>query len=479
MRAQTRMKALMALMLAALSIGCSSSPRSLVNLAHLDHLCEEVTVAGQPCTIVHIYSDAPQYGWTDAAGEGIACVDDVARAAVVYMRAGDARHLARIRSLLRFVLLLQNEDGTFCNFVHQDLTINREGPTSYASFGFWAARGYWALGEGYAFFKEKDPVFAAELRTAFLRCLPQLEAFAPAYGKFETIGGRAWPLWLINRYAADATSEFLLGAAAFLAVEPDPALQRHAARLAEGICAMQAGREPHPASASGLVLPPGIQPAPQRPEEAGMEGAFYSWPGVWHGWGNGQLQALAPISSLLDDPELLSRAEYSGRAFLGKMLAGGWLHEYDFAAGRAAVFSQIAYDVRTAALGLLALHRATGNPEYAVMAGLAASWLTGNNVAGEPLYDPATGRGCDGIDRKGVNRNAGAESTIEALYTLIEIEKAPDAAAWLPARSAEKWNDAIWPPGQDLHRTFRAAQDAVILTWHAENGEVSLRRLEP
>ena len=444
----------LALVLAALGSSCSSSPRSLVNFAHLDRLCQEVTVAGQPCTIVHIYSDAPDYGWTDAAGEGIACVDDVARAAVVYMRAGDARHLERIRSLLRFVLTLQNKDGTFCNFVHQDLTINREGPTSYASFGFWAARGYWALGEGCAFFRERDPAFAAELRSAFHRCLPQLEALALAYGSFESIGGKAWPNWLLNHHAADATSEFLLGAAAFLAVEPDTALQRHAARLAEGLCAMQAGQEP-------------------------LAGAFYSWPGVWHGWGNAQIQALPPLSSQLDEPELLRQAEYGGRAFLGRMLAGGWLHEYDFSTGRAAVFSQIAYDVRTTALSLLALHHATGNPEYARLAGIASSWLTGNNIAGEPLYDAATGRGYDGIDRKGVNRNAGAESTIEALYTLIEIEKVPAAAAWLQAKSSEKWNETAWVPGQELRRTFRTAQGALRLIWHAESGDYTLQRLNP
>lgn len=471
------------LLLAALGSSCSSQPRSLVNLAHLDRLCEEVTIAGQPCTIVHIYSDAPGYGWTDAAGEGIACVDDIARAAVVYMRAGDAGHFARIRSLLRFVLLLQNSDGTFYNFVHRDLTINREGATSFASFGFWAARGYWALGEGYAFFRERDPAFAAVLRSAFWRCLPQLDALASAYGSYETIGGRAWPNWLLNRHAADATSEFLLGAAAVLAVEPDPALQRHAARLAEGLCAMQAGEdsvilrqagtEPR-ASASGQTP---RTPTDQLAGETALAGAFYSWPGIWHGWGNAQLQALAPLSALLAEPELLTRAEFSGRVFLSRMLAGGWLHEYDFNSGKAAVYSQIAYDVRTAALGLLALHRVTSQYEYAVLAGIAASWLTGNNLAGAPLYDAATGRGYDGIDREGVNRNAGAESTIEALFTLIEIEKVPAAAAWLQARSTENWNEAAWPNEPELRRTFRTAQGALLLT--AGSDGFTLQRLNP
>lgn len=438
--------------LAALAGGCSSAPRRLVNFAHLDRLCEEVTIAGRPCTIVHIYSDAPGYGWTDAAGEGIACVDDVARAAVAYMRAGGAHHFERIRGLLRFVLALQNADGTFYNFVHRDGTINREGPTSFRSFGFWAARGYWALGEGYAFFRGRDPVFAAELRTAFRRCLPQLDSLALAYGRYESIGGQAWPGWLLNRHAADATSEFLLGAAAVLAVEPDSVLQHHAARLAEGLCAMQT-------------------------EKSTMTGAFYSWPGIWHGWGNAQIQALAPLAGLLGEPRMLQRAEFSGRAFLGRMLAGGWLHEYDFTTGQAAVYSQIAYDVRTTALGLLALHQATGNPEYARLAGIAASWLTGNNIAGTPLYDPASGRGYDGIDRKGVNYNAGAESTIEALLTLTEVEKIPAAAAWLQARSIEKWNDTAWLADPELHRTFQSGRELLRLT--AGSGDFTLERLNP
>ena len=40
------------------------------------------------------------------------------------------------------------------------------------------------------------------------------------------------------------------------------------------------------------------------------------------------------------------------------------------------------------------------------------------------MYDPQTGRGYDGInDTASINRNAGAESTIEALLTLQAIEK--------------------------------------------------------
>ncbi len=86
-------------------------------------------------------------------------------------------------------------------------------------------------------------------------------------------------------------------------------------------------------------------------------------------------------------------------------------------------------------MGLADLYGATREPKYAVMAGLAASWLTGNNAPAVPMYSAATGRGFDGINSPTqVNRNSGAESTIEALMTLQAINQYPDARAWLGAR---------------------------------------------
>ena len=424
--------------IALLFISCQTSTFQSVNLAHLEKLCENATIEGRPCTLVHIYSDAPDYGWTDAADEGIACVDDAARAAIVYIQAcerdHDPRHIPRIRGLLNFVLALQASDGAFYNFVHQDRTINRIGPTSKKSFTFWAARGYWALATGYAFFKNRDAAFAAQLRSAFLQSLPQLKIIMQNYGKYETIRNRAYPTWLLNRYAADATSEFLLGAAAFLTVEPESALLPYAQKLAEGVSLMQVT------------------------DDAAMQDAFYSWPDCWHAWGNSQIQALARFSAICANPVWLQQAANSGRRFLAKMLCANWLREYDFVAKRFVVYPLIAYDVRTTALSFLELYRRTGEETYAVLAGLSASALTGNNFDNKPLYDSATGRGYDGLDRKGINHNAGAESTIETLYTLMEIAQVPAAAAWLNARSLQPWSEAEWPAATDLQRVYESGQ---------------------
>src|SRR5439155_24394568 len=61
-------------------------------------------------------------------------------------------------------------------------------------------------------------------------------------------------------------------------------------------------------------------------------------------------------------------------------------------------------------------------------------WFYGNNSAGFPMYDPATGRGYDGLlgpSEFRVNRNSGAESTIEALMALQAINANPLAERYL------------------------------------------------
>ena len=61
-----------------------------------------------------------------------------------------------------------------------------------------------------------------------------------------------------------------------------------------------------------------------------------------------------------------------------------------------------------------------------------ASWMFGRNVTGKSIYSVQTGvcfDGIDGVDR--INLNSGAESTIEALLTLLSIEKNKIAISFL------------------------------------------------
>jgi hypothetical protein len=48
----------------------------------------------------------------------------------------------------------------------------------------------------------------------------------------------------------------------------------------------------------------------------------------------------------------------------------------------------------------------------------AADWFLGDNDANQPMWDPDTGGGYDGLHADGVNRNQGAESTLAVISTL-------------------------------------------------------------
>ena len=397
-------------------LGCAAAPEPPsphFNLAHLDYLGEDVLHEGDTLRIIHIYANAPNYAWTDDSDEGVACVDDAARAAVLYLRhyelTGDDASRTKAEALLRFVLYMQREDGLFYNFVwNSQLDINTEHANSRADeFGWWAARGVWALGMGARVLETANPSLATAAAEGVQRTLPHLHQLQERYGETMQRHGHTVPLWLVYETAADATSELLLGLVAYQKAHPDPDVAVLIDRFAEGIAMMQYG--------SMLAFP---------------YGGHASWVDGWHGWGNSQTMALAEAGHL-------ASAEREAEQFYPRLLVEGWLHSIPFDTSATAIreFEQIAYAVRAMSVGLIRLTDATGDVRYAQMAGLAAGWLTGNNVANTPMYDAQTGRGFDGINSPtDVNRNAGAESTIEALFTLLEIEQHPEARRWLMAR---------------------------------------------
>lgn len=66
----------------------------------------------------------------------------------------------------------------------------------------------------------------------------------------------------------------------------------------------------------------------------------------------------------------------------------------------------------------LAAWDATADPVWLGHAAKAASWFLGLNDVGVPVYDALSGAGHDGLTSDGVSDNAGAESTISALWAL-------------------------------------------------------------
>ena len=403
----------------ALTAGCGSGNQSpskvnWLNFRHLEHLYEPIQMNHRTVGIVHIYSEAPDYRWVNAPGEGMACVDDAARAVVLYLRqyrfTRDETYFQKSQSLLRFVLAMQAPNGLFYNFLLPDGSINKTRRNSVNRLDFWTARAVWALGEGYSILKNGHPALADSLRESLERVLPVVQKLAENYPKTEIVSGKPYPTWLINRYAADATSELLLGLLPYEKATGDSDVRGVLEKFSAGLMAMQEGnwrRAPY--------------------------GAHLSYPDIWHGWGNAQTEVLSRIGKGLGLPEAMASAKKEADWFFSRLLIDGWLSQILVGDSvRVDTFPQIAYEVRTVTLGLLNVYRATGDKKYAILAGLAGSWLFGNNPAEKPMYDPTTGRCFDGIEsRDKVNLNSGAESTIEALLVLQAVQSNPTSEPYL------------------------------------------------
>ncbi len=427
------MKTLSRLLAAALlgtmiSLGALNVSRAeaddLVNLAHLRFLTEPLTINAREMAIVHIYSEAPDYRWVDASGEGISALDDVARAAVVYLwqyerlrerdPAQAAESVRQAHLCLEFVRTMQTDDGAFYNFVlDRQGTINRTGGTSYKSLEWWAMRALWALGEGVRVFDRVDPAYADQLAVSYRKTERAIAGLVTNYGEFVTLHGFKIPAWLPNG-AADSTGVGLLGMAAYYRARPNTDTEALLTKIADGIAAYRLGND--------SAYPFGMFPV------------LANAPGYWHDWGAHQGHALVEAGMALKRKDWIDAAAAQANSFLLRHLALERFRDLGVVPNR---LGQIAYGTNMIVQSYMALYRATGDVKYARYGGLAASWLFGNNMAATPMYDSKTGRVFDGISGPvswRVNHNAGAESTIEGLLSLLVVADVPQAAQYLYAQ---------------------------------------------
>ena len=450
-------------LVAPLLAGCRRQPEALasppgpaplaIRLDYLEHLGLDAVVRGRPVRVVSLYAEAPGYRPTGSPArdgyEGIASLDDAARAAVVYLRAyeatGDARARDEALGLLAFVVAMEQGDGEFVNFIDARGRPNRDAPSSRKSMSYWAARSIWALGEAVRVLGPRDSSQLKSVRPALDRAVNRM---AREIETGRLIGG-----------SATATAEALLGLLALQRAEPSPRI----AALAERTAALLV-----PLSMGSMRTPPW--------------GARVDRPGAtWHAWGSRSTAALAEAATVLNRPDFATAARREADGLWGRFLLAGQVASAinsrsansPAEGGTPEWFPQIAYGIGPIVEGYLALADATSERRYAVFAGLVASWFLGANPARVSMYDEKTGRTFDGIDGPTplrVNRNAGAESTIEALLALQRVASNPDAAEYIRYR-------AVGAPALSLtsipdHREFVSPSREHLVLRRAANGTV-------
>lgn len=383
-----------------------------VNLDHLKHLYATKTMNnGTEAGIVHIYSEYPDYDYEIETDEGFTCVDDVARAMVLLSMTPDLENdpelIKMLNGMTTFVLEMQSENGYFYNFLEEDMKINTTYKTSLPEPNWWSWRAFWALESVREYLTDKPEVTAAiDTATRLLAQNVKRDYLFQAY-HYDTIGGYPFPSWLPVKHASDQAAVLILALEKYYIRTQDSSSLIIIEKMAKGISAMQIGD---------------INTFPY--------GAFLSWKNLWHAYGNIQSYALLRAGKLLNNDRWKERALLEIDYFYSYLINSYFLnHMYfikdstGFIVESSSQYAQIAYGIRPMVFACLEVFDQTGDIYYFDLAENIASWFAGNNPAGQQMYDENTGRCFDGIiSEQEVNKNSGAESTIEALLTLQAIE---------------------------------------------------------
>ena len=390
--------------------------KSLINTSHLDHLYQKINADGKEMGIIHIYADYPDYNYVEAKGEGIACVDDAARALVFYIKYYDATKnecvLKKIKMLTNFLIYMQAENGFFYNFIWKDFTKDTTYKTSVAEPNWWTWRAIWALGESQKFFSKNDKIISDHIKPVLNKAVNVTLDWLKQNDSDSTsnFSGFNLPKWLPYGTAADQAAIIVKGLLVYYQLNKDEKVKNEIIHLCDGIIGMQAGDKNN---------------FPYY--------AFLSWENTWHMWGNSQADALIETGKTLNKQEYILKAEKEIQNFYPCLMKRNYLNNFSVKKieGKnimtdSAEFSQIAYGIRPMVLACLGAYSVEHKKKYSETAGKIAAWLLGKNISGKQMYNPKTGVCFDGIiSSTEINKNSGAESTIEALLTILSIEKIP------------------------------------------------------
>jgi hypothetical protein len=379
-----------------------------INLKHIDYLVERVLIGGDTVGIIHIYSEYPDYKYVPAVGEGIACVDDAARASIAYLmhyeKFKDKHSLEQAKLLLKFIFKMQAEDGGFYNFIYDDLSINKFGQTSNnESFKWWACRALWAMGYAYNMFSklniERDlrDSLALRIEKTLLKAIRTINK-SDVYERFIAWNVPARGYWLLEN-GTDASAEAVLGASLYYEISRSETAKWVVEKLCKAISTYQFGDE----SNFPFCMHPSFTPN------------LY----IWHSWGSRQSYALLVAGRIFNRQDWIESAIKEIDYFYRKMLFSFDLTDVKPYPQRN---DQINYGITPIVQAFIEYGNISGDTTYKMYGGLYASWWLGNNIANHPVYDSSTGRFYDAVRKDGtMNLNAGAESVVEGLIGLQTV----------------------------------------------------------
>jgi len=330
-------------------------------LRQLARLTRPVTAAGSAAVALAVYAGADDTPITarESGVEGVACVDDAARAIVLLCALWEATELPWIRTwcdgLLDFLAWMQDADGRWLNFVTDwDGTRNRNGASSFAGGAFWQARALHAAAR-------------AAIVLGDARALAMLDRGL---------------IWMREPAPPDVRALHVMAAVDLLRAGRIPRLRDHLTGWIDQMLAC---------TRDGMLM--------NAPGDTGRP----------HLWGHVQEAALADAGALLGRDDVVVIAQRSAELVFRDVITTG----FDLPRVQP-------YDVASAIQVMDRLHAVTGSVEYADLAASARRWFDGRNPAARAVYDAGRGRVADGIDEGRLNANSGAEANVVAAQALLD-----------------------------------------------------------
>ena len=331
-------------------------------LRQLAALTRPIPAAGPRALGLAVYSGSAgeHYEARESGVEGVACVDDAARASALLFKLWAATGNGALKQwaegLLDFVLWMHAGDGRWHNFVYDwQGTRNTDGLTSDAGINFWQARATDALVEADVLvgLGSAKPILVAALSAAASASPP-----------------------------SDVRAIHARGALTLLRRAPDTWLSVQLSTWCDGLAECQR---------DGMLM--------NSPDERGRP----------HLWGHVQEAVLADASDVLGRKDLRSIAIASAEAVFVEVIESG----FDLPHVQS-------YDVQSAVFVMDRLAAVTGQARYRELAWKARSWFDGRNPTGAAVYDRVVGRVADGIDDGRLNDRSGAEANISAGLALLD-----------------------------------------------------------
>lgn len=341
-------------------------------LRHLARLTVPVESAGERACAIAVYADAADrtFPAADRGHEGVACVDDAARALILFSDVWSVTRLPRIREwalgLLDFLLYMQLDDGRFVNFISDwSGQRNEHGVTSFPGGGFWHARGVRALARATIALGEERARIALERGLAHIRAARDVPP--------------------------DIRSIHVLTALELLRAGAFPELRADLPAWCDEIAACRRG---------GVLF--------DNPDET-----------LPHLWGHQQEGVLAEAGAFLGRADLIAIARESALTYLAPLIDSGFDEP-----------TVQPYGVASAVYATERLRGLADGPRFEDLWQIARAWFDGRNPARRAVYDREEGRVYDGIDNGELNLHSGAESNVAGGQALLDevISTAPRLA---------------------------------------------------